>query len=76
MSTKSTTDAAPAAAMTTNTGDFGASGAPRVELHVDTSHPALDADPRSNTTAKQNQIDLNDPTKSGSEAVTEALKAK
>ena len=69
------TDTAESTATTTNTGDFGASGAPGVDVDADNSHPALDADPRAGTTAEQNRIDFNDPTKTSQEAVEDALKA-
>lgn len=75
MTTKNPTAAA-STAKTTDTGRFGASGAPGVDVDLDTSHPALDADPRANTTAEQNQIDFNDPAKTSQEAVEDALKAK
>ena len=52
------------------------SGAPvQIVPDVDLSHPAVDADPRANTTAEQNRIDFNDPTIEGSEAVERNLKA-
>lgn len=63
-------------AKTTDTGNFGASGAPGVDVKIDTSHPAVDADPRAGTTAEQNRIDFNDPTKSSQEAVEDELKAQ
>lgn len=72
--TKSTTPAE-STATTADTGEFGPSGAPGVEVDADTSHPALDADPRAGTTFEQNQIDFNDPAKTGQEAVEDALKA-
>jgi hypothetical protein len=40
------------------------------------SHPAVDNDPRANTTARQNRIDFNDPTIEGHEAVEQNLKAQ
>jgi len=50
------------------------SGAPQqIVPDVDLNHPAVDADPRSNTTVKQNQIDFNDPTIEGHEAVEKNL---
>lgn len=53
------------------------SGAPQqIVPDVDMSHPAVDADPRAGTTDVQNQIDFNDPTKSGQQAVEEALAAQ
>jgi hypothetical protein len=52
------------------------SGAPiQVVPDVDLGHPAVDADPRANTTADQNRIDFNDPTLEGHEAVEQNLKA-
>lgn len=53
---------------------FSPSGAPQqVVADVDTGHPAVDANPRANTTADQNRIDFNDPGLSGAEAVEKAL---
>jgi hypothetical protein len=53
---------------------FDAAGAPQqIVPDVDPSHPAVDADPRANTTVDQNRIDFNDPTISGQEAVERAL---
>ena len=53
---------------------FEASGAPQVELEgVNLDHPAVDANPRANTTETQNRIDFNDPSKSGVEVVSEQL---
>lgn len=50
------------------------SGAPvQIVPDVDLSHPAVDADPRANTTAAQNRIDFNDPTLEGHEAVERNL---
>lgn len=50
------------------------SGAPvQVVPDVDLSHPAVDADPRANTTELQNRIDFNDPTLTGQEAVEKNL---
>jgi hypothetical protein len=54
--------------------EFNPSGAPQqIVPDVDPAHPAVDNDPRANTTAEQNRIDFNDPTKSGSEVVAEQL---
>jgi len=42
----------------------GASGAiiePDIKQSVDLSHPAIDSNPRENTTAEQNARDMNDP---------------
>ncbi|APZ98063.1 hypothetical protein BWQ93_05900 [Sphingopyxis sp. QXT-31] len=53
------------------------SGAPvQIVPDVDLDHPAVDADPRANTTADQNRIDFNDPTLTGSEAVEKNLAAQ
>lgn len=53
---------------------FSTSGAP-VQLvpDVDPEHPAVDNDPRRNTTALMNRIDFNDPTLSGPEATAKNL---
>jgi hypothetical protein len=41
---------------------FSTSGAPvQIVPDVDPSHPAVDNDPRANTTAEMNKIDFNDP---------------
>jgi hypothetical protein len=51
------------------------SGAPvQTVPGVDLEHPAVDANPRAGTTVAQNQIDFNDPTITGAEAVAQALK--
>lgn len=56
---------------------FDPSGAPvQIVQDVDASHPAVDGDPRANTTALQNRIDFNDPTLSGQEAVERNLAAE
>lgn len=53
---------------------FEASGAPaQVVEGVDPSHPAVDADPRANTTETQNRIDFNDPNINGVDVVSEQL---
>lgn len=53
------------------------SGAPhQIVSDVDLSHPAVDDNPRANTTVEQNRIDFNDPTLSGSEAVAKNLDAQ
>jgi hypothetical protein len=50
------------------------SGAPQqIVPDVDMSHPAVDGDPRANTTVNQNKIDFNDPTIAGHEAVEKNL---
>ncbi|HYI42677.1 MAG TPA: hypothetical protein VD768_03545 [Sphingomicrobium sp.] len=54
--------------------DFEASGAPEQTAGIDVKHPAVDANPRANTTVDQNRIDFNDPTLTGSEAVADNLK--
>lgn len=43
---------------------------------VDPAHPAVDNDPRADTSVDQNRIDFNDPTKSSEEAVAEQLGMK
>ena len=53
---------------------FEASGAPaQTVADVDPAHPAVDANPRANTTSEQNRIDFNDPTIDGAEAVAQSL---
>ncbi len=53
------------------------SGAPQqVVPDVDMSHPAVDDNPRANTTVDQNRIDFNDPTIPGHDAVADALNAQ
>lgn len=53
------------------------SGAPvQIVPDVDMEHPAVDANPRSNTTENQNRIDFNDPTKPGHQVVEESLAAQ
>jgi hypothetical protein len=55
---------------------FSPSGAPhQVVPDVDPDHPAVDNDPRKNTTADMNRIDFNDPTKTGAEIAAEQLDA-
>lgn len=54
--------------------EFSTSGAPvQVVSDVDPSHPAVDDNPRANTTVDQNRIDFNDPTISGADAVARSL---
>jgi hypothetical protein len=54
--------------------EFDPSGAPRqVVSDVDSNHPAVDANPRANTTEAQNRIDFNDPSLDGREAVEKNL---
>lgn len=56
---------------------FAPSGAPEQTVaDVDASNPAVDADPRANTSADQNRIDFNDPGLSSAEAVEKNLKAQ
>lgn len=56
---------------------FDTSGAPQQLVpDIDPGHPAVDNDPRANTTANQNRIDFNDPTISGAEATERNLKAQ
>ena len=53
---------------------FEASGAPdQVVSDVDPQHPAVDANPRQNTTNEQNRIDFNDPTRRDADVVAEQL---
>lgn len=53
------------------------SGAPRqIVPDVDMGHPAVDDNPRANTTVDQNKIDFNDPTVPGHDAVADALNAQ
>lgn len=40
---------------------------------VDVSHPAVDNNPRADTTVRQNQIDFNDPSMTSQEAVAANL---
>lgn len=57
--------------------EIDSSGAPRqVVPDVDMSHPAVDDNPRANTTVDQNRIDFNDPTVAGHDAVADALNAQ
>lgn len=54
--------------------EIDTAGAPQqIVPDVDMSHPAVDNDPRANTTADQNRIDFNDPTESGQETVERQL---
>ena len=55
---------------------FSPSGAPDQTSGIDPDHPAVDADPRANTTVAQNRIDFNDPHLSGAEAVERNLAAQ
>lgn len=57
--------------------EFSPSGAPIQSVpDVDPNNPAVDNDPRANTSADQNRIDFNDPTLSDHEAVEQNLKAQ
>jgi len=51
--------------------EFDPSGAPHQVDGIDMGHPAVDANPRANTTDLQNRIDFNDPTREGIDVVTE-----
>jgi hypothetical protein len=56
---------------------FSPSGAPNQSVSdVDPAHPAVDSNPRENTTVDQNRIDFNDPTLTGQEAVEANLAAQ
>ena len=55
---------------------FEPSGAPLQTTSFDVGHPAVDNDPRANTTAEQNRIDFNDPNKPAGEVVAEQLGMK
>lgn len=53
---------------------FSPSGAAeQIVPDVDPSHPAVDNDPRANTSVLDNKIIFNDPTKSGAEAVADLM---
>lgn len=53
------------------------SGAPQqIVGDVDMSNPAVDADPRADTTEDMNRIDFNDPYLSGPDAVAKMLAGK
>lgn len=52
---------------------FEPSGAPIQLTDIDAAHPAVDANPRANTTVDQNRIDFNDPGLSGEDAVKRNL---
>lgn len=59
--------------------DVAASGAmiePTIVERIDTSHPAVDNEPRKGQPVIANQIDFNDPTVSDSDAVAVALGMK
>jgi len=58
--------------------DVAASGAliePEIVERIDTSHPAVDDEPRKGVSEESNQIDFNDPTLSQEEAVARNLGA-
>lgn len=76
MTTKKTEaeDTAKKAADIAPAGKVDTSGAPQqIVPDVDLEHPAVDNDPRAGTTVEQNQIDFNDPTLTGQEAVEKSL---
>lgn len=53
---------------------FSTSGAPvQIVPGVDPEHPAIDNNPRANTTVLQNAIDMNDPTLTGAEQAAQML---
>lgn len=57
--------------------DVAASGAmiePEIVERIDTSHPAVDNEPRKGQPKVANQIDFNDPTLTEAEAVAQNLK--
>ena len=54
--------------------EFSTSGAPVQVTEFDPSHPAVDDNPRKDTSVDQNKIDFNDPTLSSSEAVAKNLR--
>ncbi len=59
--------------------DVAASGAmiePEIASRIDTSHPAVDNEPRKGQPVIANRIDFNDPGLGESEAVAENLKAR
>lgn len=67
LDTSGPADVAPATA-------FSTSGAPVQTVGIEPEHPAVDNNPRANTTADMNRIDFNDPVREGSEVVAESLK--
>lgn len=54
---------------------FSPSGAPHQVTEFDPEHPAVDNDPRANTTADMNRIDFNDPVLTGAEIVEQQRQA-
>jgi len=82
MTKSNTTPAAPAAAPAaepdklspaTAVEPSGALQEPEISERIDTSHPAVDDQPRKGLPAESNQIDFNDPTIDGKVAVERAL---
>ncbi len=53
---------------------FSPSGAPNQTSDIPVDHPAVDNDPRKDTSALQNRADYNDPSLSSAEAVAENLR--
>ena len=51
----------------------GALQEPEIAQRIDTTHPAVDDEPRKSLPAESNQIDFNDPTIDGKVAVERAL---
>lgn len=51
----------------------GALQEPTIAEQIDTKHPAVDDEPRKGLPPESNQIDFNDPTISGAEAVRRNL---
>lgn len=54
--------------------EFAPSGAPVQTTDIDVDHPAVDNNPRADTTIVQNKADMNDPGLSMEEAVAEQLR--
>jgi hypothetical protein len=54
----------------------GALQEPEIAARIDLNHPAVDSNPREGLPARSNQIDFNDPTISGHEAVRRNLEAQ
>jgi hypothetical protein len=50
---------------------FTPAGAPEQVTAIDVDHPAVDNNPRANTTVDMNRIDFNDPRKTGAEIAAE-----
>ncbi len=53
---------------------FSTSGAPAQTVGIEPEHPAVDNNPRANSTIDMNRIDFNDPVREGSEIVAENLR--